>query len=946
MTSHRMSTFASEAGIVSDGVYNYDVHEVIGQSSTSTVYRATCRRGRLRNRAVAIKIIHARDADGVEPEHLASSTALHQALHHPCIVSLLSSFATPSGNYRVLEYCPGGTLSDFLRTRTPTVLTEDELRGVVKSLVDALVYLRKEHVLHRDINPGNILLAHDNRIKLSGFGLAIGLPSLSSMTSPFYGSANYAAPELVAQLPYGYAADIWSSGCLIVTCLTGVVAFEALKIDEIFHNITRGAYSLPNDVSFEIKDLISGLLQLEPTHRIPLHRIPSHPFFNPALPVTPLVPLVSHRMQTLHPAPPSLKSGLPRYPQSLSKAAGLSNRRSPVLVGKFAPRAHSVNSGLSSRLRTETIIRQNLQQELQERPSGFLARRVASAPETRPLETSPIPTGLISALPTPALTEDLDSVFSIGSVTPTVANHAPGRENDLDLCHPLLSRPASSALGGHPTRLNSMPDLAKKDPTKSDTSKISRAVSPLAERNASATQSLSPAVFAALIDRSRPELFSTAYLTPQAHKISQGQLVILPSMSALVDFREGERRKGGKGNEVLVISADGQKVEIHAPHLSTPCCLAEPLATYRYGELPADYRSRYRDASHIADKIRRSIPKLTLHDPDMRSTLMANIPYGDIEILYPPPNSRKPPGLPHSQYIRLRYLRRRQTIEVARYVPARSAENQTQGEWYKKIFSSSDDKLLAEEDWNKLDSEERKGLKYLGRFLRVCGAVEALDDLELASDADIRTGSGTTTLGADPVAYGRLDGRARLGKLLNKLENGTPDTCQSALKHAGKENEAAPAAPSRTGATVLPSLNLAPRPSKFASGTSRQVSETTASRPASRSHDDTPTPTRNRSISACSSAPRTGSGAPEAKYLPAVGWCLRSRSGEDETYRVMFPDGASLEVNMSRDIAHLTEESGGITEIALHEDTDIPIATRMKAFHRFVRLFSDNDERT
>lgn len=62
------------------------------------------------------------------------------------------------------------------------------------------------------------------------------------------------------------------------------------------------------------------------------------------------------------------------------------------------------------------------------------------------------------------------------------------------------------------------------------------------------------------LEPNRPAALTTSLLKPKTHKVSQGQVVVLPSKSLLVDFREGERRKGRKGNEVLVISADGQQV--------------------------------------------------------------------------------------------------------------------------------------------------------------------------------------------------------------------------------------------------------------------------------------------------------------------------------------------------------------------------------------------------
>lgn len=63
--------------------------------------------------------------------------------------------------FHVLELCSAGNLQDFLHTREPPTLTEDEVRGVIKSICDALTYLRKELVVHRDVKPSNILLSGD-----------------------------------------------------------------------------------------------------------------------------------------------------------------------------------------------------------------------------------------------------------------------------------------------------------------------------------------------------------------------------------------------------------------------------------------------------------------------------------------------------------------------------------------------------------------------------------------------------------------------------------------------------------------------------------------------------------------------------------------------------------------------------------------------------------------
>ena len=96
--------------------------------------------------------------------HLSSSTAVHQALHHPSIVSLLSHFSTPSAHYQVLDFCANGSLASVLNSRPSSSLSEPELRDIAKSLIEGLVYLRKQRVIHRDVKPSNLLLTDDFRI--------------------------------------------------------------------------------------------------------------------------------------------------------------------------------------------------------------------------------------------------------------------------------------------------------------------------------------------------------------------------------------------------------------------------------------------------------------------------------------------------------------------------------------------------------------------------------------------------------------------------------------------------------------------------------------------------------------------------------------------------------------------------------------------------------------
>jgi polo-like kinase 4 len=77
---------------------------------------------------------------------------------------MYTAFSNSHAYFQVMELCSRGTLSAFLKYRDPPILQESELRGVIKTLVDALTYLRKERVLHRDIKASNILITDDFRV--------------------------------------------------------------------------------------------------------------------------------------------------------------------------------------------------------------------------------------------------------------------------------------------------------------------------------------------------------------------------------------------------------------------------------------------------------------------------------------------------------------------------------------------------------------------------------------------------------------------------------------------------------------------------------------------------------------------------------------------------------------------------------------------------------------
>jgi polo-like kinase 4 len=110
-------------------------------------------------------------------ESVLGSIAIHQSLYHPALLSLFCTFPDPDSEadrrsqpeapvrYIVLEHAgPHGTLSDHLPRLNPPSTEESRVRGVVKTLVDALTYLEKQNVVHRRLVPDSVYVTEDFRV--------------------------------------------------------------------------------------------------------------------------------------------------------------------------------------------------------------------------------------------------------------------------------------------------------------------------------------------------------------------------------------------------------------------------------------------------------------------------------------------------------------------------------------------------------------------------------------------------------------------------------------------------------------------------------------------------------------------------------------------------------------------------------------------------------------
>jgi WD40 repeat protein len=208
-------------------VPGYEVLGELDRGGMGVVYRA---RQILANRLVALKMIRAVEHAGpTERLRFQIETEAVARLQHPHIVQLYEVGEVRGQPFFSLEFCDGGTLTDQLKKQRPT---PREAAALIETLARAMHYAHLRGVVHRDLKPGNVLLAGAERVaKITDFGLAKRIDAEArevSQSGAIMGTAGYMAPEQAAGRvrDTGPAADVYALGALLYECLTGRPPFE------------------------------------------------------------------------------------------------------------------------------------------------------------------------------------------------------------------------------------------------------------------------------------------------------------------------------------------------------------------------------------------------------------------------------------------------------------------------------------------------------------------------------------------------------------------------------------------------------------------------------------------------------------------------------------------------------------------------------------------------
>ncbi|MBW0542968.1 hypothetical protein O181_082683, partial [Austropuccinia psidii MF-1] len=198
-------------------------------------------------------------------------------IEHPNVVSLYDVYENSHELYLVMEYVEGGELFEYLALRGR--FQEREALYYFQQIIWGVDYCHRFNICHRDLKPENLLLDKERNIKIADFGMAAWQDS-TKMLETSCGSPHYASPEIVSgQTYHGSSSDIWSCGVILFALLTGRLPFDDVDLSVLLWKVMEGKFVMPVDVSMEAQDLIRGMLTLDPTKRITMEQIRTHPWF-------------------------------------------------------------------------------------------------------------------------------------------------------------------------------------------------------------------------------------------------------------------------------------------------------------------------------------------------------------------------------------------------------------------------------------------------------------------------------------------------------------------------------------------------------------------------------------------------------------------------------------------------------------------------------------------
>ncbi len=248
----------------------YRLDERIGAGAMGAVWRGT---DELLSRPVALKELLAAasrggGAEGAEEarQRLMREGRIGARLQHPHVISMFDVVVHEDRPWLVMEYLPSQSLAQVLSIKGPMepLLAAD----VGRQVADGLAAAHAAGVVHRDVKPGNVLLAEDGRVKITDFGVSRAVDDVQlTRTGLIAGTPAFLAPEIARGHEPTAASDVFALGSTLYTAVEGIPPFG---LDDnayaLLHKVAMGEVTPPQQAG-ALEPVLMQLLATDPLER-------------------------------------------------------------------------------------------------------------------------------------------------------------------------------------------------------------------------------------------------------------------------------------------------------------------------------------------------------------------------------------------------------------------------------------------------------------------------------------------------------------------------------------------------------------------------------------------------------------------------------------------------------------------------------------------------------